>query len=453
MKRFFLLIIIPLFAMGARADVLDGWCGDDVEWEFDTSTAILTIFGKGPTTDYWGSVHPFAEYNIKKVVVNEGVTSIGDFIFNQSSIAEIEIPQSVTRIGKWAFMDCRNLKTVTVPNKVKIIEDGTFDGCKSLREVVLPSGVESIGNKAFNNCTSLESINLPEGLKAIGDWAFYYCSNLQAVSLYNGLETIGAEAFLGCGKFKEMVVPVTVKSVGNGAFNGCHFKSLSINGEFLQSVYERSYLERLTLTRGTGVIQESAFARSYLLRELTIQECSQIMDKAFAGCTLLESIVIEGGSKPVMGESVFPDAVYDKARLTVPADEYEQYRNDKVWGKFVYIKDGVFRPCDTPTIYYDKGVKFSCTTPGARFRYTITCPDMTEEYITSSGAFKMDRYYEVSVYAIADGFAPSETVKARINMGRGKINSWRMKTGDVNSDGEVNSADVVSIYNSIINGD
>ncbi len=94
-----------------------GVCGENVVWEYNTLTGTLTISGTGDMYDrlYEYSWEKFKE-TIKKVVVNDGVTSIGDFAFrNCTNLESVTISDSATKIGRYAFDGCGNLKSLSMP--------------------------------------------------------------------------------------------------------------------------------------------------------------------------------------------------------------------------------------------------------------------------------------------------------------------------------------------------
>ena len=77
-----------------------GTCGDSATWSFDGST--LTISGTGDMADYTGDNAPwyYHQLDIKKVVVQPGITSIGDYAFYSFwNATEVVIPEGVTSIG------------------------------------------------------------------------------------------------------------------------------------------------------------------------------------------------------------------------------------------------------------------------------------------------------------------------------------------------------------------
>ena len=67
------------------------------------------------------------------------------------------IPDSVTCIGKYAFVGCASLKSITILNSVTSIGEGAFIDCNSLTSINIPNSVTTIGNSAFSNCRNLPS--------------------------------------------------------------------------------------------------------------------------------------------------------------------------------------------------------------------------------------------------------------------------------------------------------
>ena len=109
-----LLSIVSVVDFSAYASVQTGSCGDNVTYSLDTSTGVLTISGTGDMMGYHSSEalrSPFySDSNIKSVVIEKGVTSIGAGTFEYcANITSIEIPNSVTNIEFWAFYNCTSL--------------------------------------------------------------------------------------------------------------------------------------------------------------------------------------------------------------------------------------------------------------------------------------------------------------------------------------------------------
>ena len=122
--------------------------------------------------------------NIKKIVFGGKIVP-SNILSSCSNITEIEIPDSVTSIGNYAFRGCSGLTSVVIPDSVTSIGDCAFDGCSGLTSVTIGNSVTSIGEGAFHECSSLTSITIPDSVTSIGDSAFSWCSGLKEIH-YNG---------------------------------------------------------------------------------------------------------------------------------------------------------------------------------------------------------------------------------------------------------------------------
>ncbi len=130
----------------------------------------------------------YMSWNVKKIVIEEGVTSIGNSAFAYCrGLISITIPDSVTSIGEWAFDGCTSLPSITISSSVTSIEFGTFKDCSSLTSITIPDGVTSIGAYAFSKCSSLTSITIPDSVTSIKAYAaFNGCTSLKTISLSCG---------------------------------------------------------------------------------------------------------------------------------------------------------------------------------------------------------------------------------------------------------------------------
>ena len=162
------------------------WNEGNLTWKLDAD-GTLTISGTGTMKDYDYNNNPSPanqkKGSVKKVVIKDGVTSIGNFAFyNCTSLTSITIPDSVTSIELAAFNNCNNLTSITIPDSVTSIGDSAFELCNKLSSITLSNNITSIGNWAFHGC-HLTSITIPDSVTSIGAMAFYSCSNLQTISL------------------------------------------------------------------------------------------------------------------------------------------------------------------------------------------------------------------------------------------------------------------------------
>ena len=207
--------------MAALAD--SGTCGDKVYWTFDSATGVLTISGSGAMTDYTGATYsPFEENSaITKIIIEDGVTSIGDTVFiGCDSLTKVEIPSSVTRIGESAFQACDSLTEVEIPDSVTSIGMQAF-WSSGLQSIEIPSGVVSIEDGAFGACRDLKSVKIPSSVTSIGASAFMSSRPLTEVEIPSSVTRIGEGAFFDCGSLTNVTIPDSVENIGSRAFGRC----------------------------------------------------------------------------------------------------------------------------------------------------------------------------------------------------------------------------------------
>ena len=192
----FVFALFPGFKIKAAEIVDQGECGiggSNVTWTLD-SDGTLTISGSGEMEEsaFYGNNY------IKKVVIENGVTSIGDDAFSDCArLWDITIPNSVTSIGNSAFQDCRSLTSITIPNSVTSIGDSAFGHCENLTSITIPNSVTSIGDLAFLECKFLTSITIPNSVTSIGDSAFEDCTSLTSIIIDREVYEKTSSAFNG----------------------------------------------------------------------------------------------------------------------------------------------------------------------------------------------------------------------------------------------------------------
>ena len=178
---------------------------DGLTWTLDYD-GKLTISGTGAMKDYDydNNQSPVCKnWDVRKVVIEDGVTSIGDDAFGScTNLTDITIPDSVTSIGNHAFSGCSSLTSVTIPNSVTSIGEYAFSECSRLTNITIPGSVTSIGSYAFSECSRLTSITISYGVTSIGNSAFSYCRSLTSITIPGSVTSIGNSAFDSCKKLK-----------------------------------------------------------------------------------------------------------------------------------------------------------------------------------------------------------------------------------------------------------
>ena len=152
MKQIYILLIALLMGLSANAEE-SGTCGPNLKWHL-TDDGVLTISGKGKMNHFpYSTGGPWNNYNIRRIIIGDGVTTIGSSaFFNCSTLTSVTIPNSVTTIGIKAFSGCSFLTSVTIPNSVTTIGAYAFEDCRALTSVTIPNSVTKIAFLTFENC-------------------------------------------------------------------------------------------------------------------------------------------------------------------------------------------------------------------------------------------------------------------------------------------------------------
>lgn len=305
-----------------ESTVIGSWgnvaVGDDLTAKL-YSNGTLKITGIGDMNN-WDGVENVPWYwkhsQIKRIELDGHITSIGDFAFYQcENIKEIDIPQSVTKIGNSAF-SYSGIEQIEIPNGVQQLGNYVFNTCMALSEITLPASVSKIGTFAFAYCYSLENVRVdqanvaycdvngilynkdktclmrypsgrlmtdfvvPSGVTTLEAYAFDGCSELMYVELPNGLQTIKEHAFDSCYYLSQIRIPKSVTDIGEYSFYNC------------------VSLTNLTLPEGIKRIRPSMFFDCKGLTSIVIPaSVNSIGFDAFKYCSNLKSVYYGGTTK------------------------------------------------------------------------------------------------------------------------------------------------------------
>ena len=247
-----LLAIIMTISLGVvafadEAIVASGNCGandDKLTWTL-TSNGTLTISGEGEMKDYADGEWEDRKSEIKKIVIESGVTEIGCSAFTDcTSLTDVVIPDSVTYIDNGAFLRCTNLSEISLPDSVIGLGSGVFEDCTNLKSVRLPQNLTSIPYRFFFGCSRLKSISLPDSVTKIDEGAFGNCDLqeqvVQEIVSSDNITFIGSRAFEGnkniytvhIGKNVEYIQTETFNYMSTPSFHDCtNLTSITVSSE------------------------------------------------------------------------------------------------------------------------------------------------------------------------------------------------------------------------------
>ena len=338
------------------------WIEDNLTWKL-YEDGTLNISGTGAMKDYNidDNQSPVINHqNVKKVVIEDGVTSIGDWAFYHCSSLTITIPDSVTSIGTDAF-ELSSLKTISLSCKSflkksdfgeqadlvsynhkneitrdateptetdpgysgdrycpdcdtvlekgytywiednltwKLYEDGTLNisGTGAMKDY---SHSESNQSPVFDN-DIIKSVVIEDGVTSIGNSAFWSCGGLISVTIPDSVTSIGNFAFSGCVGLTNITIPNSVTCIGMKAFGGC------------------SGLTSITIPNSVTSIDEGAFEFCSSLTSILLPDgITSIEVGAFVNCESLTDLAIPDGVTSI-GDWAFEDCS-NLTSITIPS--------------------------------------------------------------------------------------------------------------------------------------
>ncbi len=314
----------------------EGKCGENAVWTLDSS-GKLTITGTGAIDVFSYSDSNWDRYakNIKEVVIEKGITEIGNYTFsNYPQLMSVSIPDSVTSIGVSAFNECEKLTGIMIPASVTTLKcpltyetgiqaitvdpenpvycsaDGVVfskdmtklvcvpDGYAAT-EYAIPDSVTVIGKDAFYCCRRLNTVIIPDSVTEIGDGAFNECKSLNTVSIPDSVTSIGEYAFSGCDALTGITIPASVTSLANSFDNYTPLRSITVDPE--NPVY--CSVDGVVFSRDMTKLVR--VPEAYPADEYTIPgSVTEIGDEAFFSCDKLTAVSIPEGVE-VIGKHAF----------------------------------------------------------------------------------------------------------------------------------------------------
>ena len=278
---------------------------------FSSHLETVEILGKGKLENSKEMNYPwyYSKTNIKKVILSDQITSIGNYVFNGCiGLTTIEIPNSVTSIGNGAFQDCQKLSAIEIPDSVTSIGDSAFRNCTGLTTIEISENVTSIGDYAFRNCTGLTTIEISENVTNIGDFALSSCLGLQSISVnednqyYTSIDGIlynkSVTEIIQCPGAKiKISLPETVTKIGNNAFTGGNLTSIEIPASVTyigEYSFQDTKLTSIEIPDHVTYVGYSAFADCTELNSLSIPGDTNARVHTFDNVSNIKTLIITG---------------------------------------------------------------------------------------------------------------------------------------------------------------
>lgn len=273
------------------------------------------------------SIGDSAFYHIKKINIPDSIEKIGESALRNIQVDNLVLPSSLKEVGEQAFAEMTG-KTVTINGNTKfgnrafayakkletLYVNGNCDFgeeqfiCSPLKKVVFSNNVTKIGKRVFCD-SAIENIIIPSSVKTIGDEAFSNCKKLKTVKLNEGLQEIGLEAFYRCKKIEEITVPSTVKKAGNAFYECTGIKKITIKNNIVDEgeFFGLHNLEKVIFPKNLKAIKDYGFKECFKLKNINLpNSATSIGFEAFMECENLKSITLPK-NLTVIKEGAFND--------------------------------------------------------------------------------------------------------------------------------------------------
>lgn len=269
---------------------------------------------------------------LSSVNLPESVTSIGSYAFCGTQLLNIDIPDAVTTIGDGAFSGIR-VRSVNFGENSKLQSIGyqAFYNCTNLREFIMPNTVtvlnaydnDTINQKAqtFYGCTSLRKLHFSDALTAINQQVCYQCTKLAEVHLPQHLKTIRYQAFYQTDSLVKVSFPESLKSIGSYAFYGCSVDSLKLPLEL-------------------SSLGSYAFSNCVNLKYIELPSYISSYNYNFYQCYAVKTVVCRSATPPSVSNDPFYGRTKSYITLKVPPFAVVNYKLHTYWYQFGSIEEG-----------------------------------------------------------------------------------------------------------------
>ncbi|MDE5829990.1 MAG: leucine-rich repeat protein [Duncaniella sp.] len=316
---------------------LDVQCNATVDKDaFDGLTSLVTLkYNSATLPARWTA----CKWTLESVEFGPDVTMISSSAFKGfTKLKSVKFNGSKAVIDNEAFSTCEALTDLDLGNSITKIGGSAFSGCTELNKIIFPESMNFIATQAFMS-TGITSIDIPNSITQIETAAFASCPSLITAVIGDGLKSIPMGMFAGCSKLESVEIGSSVATIQSHAFNKCtSLNTLNIPNS-VTTIQQQAFsgcdkLESVTIGNGVMEISDGAFASCTELTYLTIGDCQPTIGQAWPNSTNLQTIVYSSSAPGVTDAKCFPDDVYANAKLYVPENSEQNFKDNEVWGQF-----------------------------------------------------------------------------------------------------------------------
>lgn len=272
--------------------------------------------------------------NIKSIVLPEGLTKLGQYVFDGCGAESITLPSTLNTLSTYTFANS-GFKTIELPDNFETIPNYLFSGSAKLESVTFGSKLTEFGTYVFQNCASIETFIAPS-LETIGNYAFVG-SGIKSVTVKAGVK-YGTYVYQNCESLKTVVVEEGAKELANYMFMGC----ISLDNVTLPEGFEKigmsafegcTSLTNIILPSTLNYLGSASFRTSGLISIVIPKGLDRIYSYAFQDCANLTNVEFEEGSVMNYLDSACFRNCKNISEIYIPATVEKIYYSFTEWTK------------------------------------------------------------------------------------------------------------------------
>ncbi len=325
--------VLKVFLLSLFATLLPLWASAQTKVEIDG--IWYNLVSKAKTAEVTSNPNWLIKYSgditIPATVIYEDVEYdvmiIGTAFQDCDRLTSVNLPQSITKIERWAFSNCISLSAITIPESVTNIASTAFINCSNLTAINVAKGntiydsrndcnaiIETSSNILITGCATT---TIPNGVTRIGDYAFYGQSRLTDITIPESVTNIRKYAFADCSNLANITIPEQVTEIGEHIFSNC------------------TALTAIIIPEGVTSIEGWSFCGCSSLKTIVLPKSLKRTGlSAFAECSELTDMYCYAESVPSAYYDVFEGSYPEYATLHVPASALENYKSANYWSSF-----------------------------------------------------------------------------------------------------------------------
>jgi len=289
----------------------------------------------------------------------QDLTVIPEYFFKYTAISSIDLPTTVTTIGKDAFAYCKKLTSFTIPQHVTTVDEAAFhhsglqqfswpdhlttikqsmfEGCDQLTAITIPATVDSLQLRVFCDCRMLERISLPGAVRTIPNNCFQNCDSLREVILPPTVNYISWAGFSQCKSLRHIDLPDSITYIGPWAFENVPLEELQLPSQ-LKTIDDHAFIggcyRRVVVPEGVVRVENRAFGSDSLKCVDYPSTLLYIGDNPFNDSpNPVDSLIMRAAIPPYHGEFFSRWGNEHQTTFYVPKNSLSLYQNDPYFGR------------------------------------------------------------------------------------------------------------------------